>query len=758
MDFDPQSFNFGAGFKIWLQITGTLVAVGLGLGLLLSLARNGAGGIKLFVRGLISYLEDLGSLSPRRVFAVTRLTFKEALRNRALLVFVLFAVLLMFGGWFISDANERAELQVKPTIAFILTIVSWLSLPVVIFLSCWGIPEDIRVRSLHTVVTKPVRRMEIVLGRILGFWSIALLVLAVMGTVGLFWIRRQIPENAQAQLTCRVPVFGVLYFLTPDGEPTAQGINVGDVWDYRSHILGNSRARAVWLFDDITPDRVGDNLELESRFEAFRTVKGTADSAKFGIEAQYTLVRNPREDAFGTLALGVSLRGLADSLRDGQYLTAADDMDALAETIRANWEDMPPQDYMGLAQGAINAAAELRAFDPSLEEFGEKFANVSRAADELLRSDSSIRGDASETLADAFGDLAEYLREHTTELQDKLPRLEVPLESFHVSEFHDGDRMTVNRKIEFAADSESLARFLAEHVAEWNEQGVLAEGGSLNPDMAQAFEESGLISLLNAELLAAVIQEQVEQGALTVSGNKVEVADGGTWFTLFDSLVRRELLASQDSDGWLIEVDLFDDLTNNNRLRIEVACLNAEMYLGMARPDLFVRLEDQSFEVGYTKAVLTTGLMLMLVITLAVTASCIVKGPVAFLFTISAFTVGQFFHSFMLKIVEGEETGLVEAATLMLQHRNPSAGMNASETTQDVIRGIDSVSTGLLEGASYVVPNFEIFSRASMYVENGFDVPFAGAVVPAFAVLLGFIVPCVLFAGACLKFRELEAK
>jgi hypothetical protein len=758
MDFDPIPFDFRYRILIWLQVTGTVIAAGLALGLLVSVLRNGPRGVRLFLQGLKSYVEDIGSLSPRRVLALMGLTFREALRNRALLVFVLFAIMLMFGGWFVSDANERADLQVKPTIAFILTTISWLTLPVIMFLSCWAIPEDIRVRSLHTVVTKPVRRLEIVLGRIAGFWGIALLVLSVMGVTGYFWIVRQVPASAQSQLTCRVPVFGHLYFLSPDGEPTRKGINVGDVWEHRSHIMGNSRARAVWLFADVTPDRIGDQLELESRFEAFRTVKGTADSAKFGLEAQYTLVRNPREEAFGTLALGVSLRALADALRDGQFRSAADAMEALAQTIRTDWQELPLPDYAGLYQGALTADVVLKTYDESLTPLGDLFADVGIAAQQLLKADDAIRPVAQEELADKFDVLAEFVRENYAELQDKLPRLEVPLESFHISEYHEGDRTTITRTIRFAADSESLARFLTRHVSEWNDDGKLAEGSSLKAGLATEFEQSGLISVLNAELLAAVLQEQVTEGALTVSNGTVTVADGGQWFEFFDDLVRRELLASQDSEGWLIDVDLFDDLTINGTLRIEVACLNDQMYLGMARPDLFIRLQDQSFLTGYSKAVVTIGLMLMLVITLAVTASCIVKGPVAFLFAVSVFVVGQFFHGFMLRIVTGQEVGLVESATLMLQHRNPSAGMNASETAQGVIRNIDSVSTGLLHVASYIVPNFNVFGRASAYVENGFDVPMDGAVIPAFAVLMGFLIPCILLAGACLKFRELESK
>jgi hypothetical protein len=51
-----------------------------------------------------------------------------------------------------------------------------------------------------------------------------------------------------------------------------------------------------------------------------------------------------------------------------------------------------------------------------------------------------------------------------------------------------------------------------------------------------------------------------------------------------------------------------------------------------------------------------------------------------------------------------------------------------------------------------------VFNRGAAFVENGFDVPFQECVVPAFAIFVGFLIPCVLLAGAMLKFRELEAK
>ena len=766
MDFNPVPFDleaFKAALGQWLQLVAVLAGGGALFALIISIARNGVPGVGAFVRGLTSFLEDLGSLSPRRILAVTSLTIKEAIRRKALLVFVVFAVLLMFAGWFISNSNDRADLQVNVHITFVLTTIAWLILPAVIFLSCWGIPEDIRLRSLHTVVTKPARRIEIVLGRILGFGSVTTLVLMVMGVIGYIWIQRQIPDSVKDRLTCRVPVFGDLYFLDTNGQPSRTGINVGDTWMYRSYVQGNSRARAIWVFRNITPETVGDYLVFESRFEAFRTVKGSEKSIKDGLEAQYTLVRNPREESFGGLALSASMKDFADALRDGQFRNGADNLSALAEKIRTAHTEVPMQDYVGLAAGAGQSAVVLVAHDKELEPLAELFGELSEVTLQLS-NETTAAGDAVyKSIADACDSIAEYLRDNADDLQERLPRLEVPLPSFGVSEFHEGDNvMRVPRKITAVADYETLARFLAARIQELNEAQKLGQGSELasDEDLVSIFSEEDSISPLNAELLRDVLKEQVSAGALKIEDGKLLVADGRRWYGYFDSLVRQELLVSQDPEGWVMEFDLFDELTTANNLRVEVACLNDQMYLGMARPDLFVRLPDRAFAVGYSKAIMTTGLMLLLVVVIGVTASCIVKGPVAVFFTFTVFLVGQFFHGFMLRIVEGGEQGLglVESATLIVQHRNPGVGMNASEATQNFVRGVDSVSTGLLAGVSKIIPDFSVFGSAAAHVEKGFDVPLNVPVWPSLAIFFGFLIPCVLLAGACLKFRELESK
>ena len=799
MDFDVAPFtlqDMAASLKSWLFLIGILGGLGLLISLLLSIARNGAAGISIFFKGLLSYLEDVGSLSPRRIVALTNLTLKESIRRKALLVFAVFSVLLMFAGWFLTNSNERAELQVGIHIAFILQTISWLMLPVVFFLSCWALPEDIRIRSMHTVVTKPARRIEIVLGRMFGMGIIVLLVLVTMGAVGYVWIVRQLPAEAKAQLTCRVPVFGRLQFVNPEGQPSLKGINVGDIWDFRSHIQGNTRARGVFLFDGIdesalvmgtetAADGSGTTqtpgLRIECRFEAFRTVKGSESSIREGMQAQYTLSNNPREDAFGLFSQSETLRPLADALRDAQFRTAANRLDELATKVAADGEstknkqkpsELQPADYMGLRLGAIFAAGVmLDRKDPALESASTAFQNAADKGTDLIEMITSSAEDKNEKLpalheafAQSLREVGSVLEKEADTLHEHLPKLEVDLPSFHVAEYHEGSVQNIKfvpRVVRFSADAETQSRFLASLFEKLNEAGQLVEGDGLKSDLASQLQTEGRISEENSRLVVDVLTEQLASGSLKVDGSKLAVADGHRWFHYFDSLIQKDLLISADDEGWMMERDLITDLAHDGYLRIEVSCLDDQMYLGMARPDLFIRKPDRDFMVGYGKALVTTALMMLLIIVLGVTVSCIVKGPVALFFTFTFFIVGQFFHGFMHEILYSptqQGMGAIASAVMTAQHRNPQVGMDVSETTQRVVAGIDAVPRAILWGFSQIVPDFSVFNSAAGFVENGFDVPFAETVVPAFLICLGFLIPCVLIAGALLKFRELESK
>ncbi|MDA0283261.1 MAG: hypothetical protein O3B13_05020 [Planctomycetota bacterium] len=301
MSLQPVDFNLLIGATQWVIVFGSFIGVFLLVAMATSFPMYGLAGPGRVVAGALHGLGEFLSPSPRRVYAIAMLTYKESIRKKALLVFVVFAVLFMFASWFLANPSDRPDMQVRNYVAFVFIAINMLVLPVVLLLSCWGLPEDIRIRSLHTVVTKPVRRNEVVLGRILGFASVGTLILLIMSTVGYVWIQRQV--SSDVDLFCRVPVYGDVTMIDRTGNP-GLGVNVGDIDETRSFIEGGTRAAGVWTFP---LNEKADTIRLESRFEAFRTFKGNMDRS---LRVRYVLVNEAKSlrvplptfevDEFGT--------------------------------------------------------------------------------------------------------------------------------------------------------------------------------------------------------------------------------------------------------------------------------------------------------------------------------------------------------------------------------------------------------------------------------------------------------------------------
>src|SRR5205807_2048135 len=107
-------------------------------------------------------------------------------------------------------------------------------------LAAFSLPADMKNQTIHTIVTKPVHRFEIVVGRFLGYTLLMSVVLALLTGVGLLFISREIDVEAeQESMRARVPVYGDLAFRGKEGMGPA-GMNVGREWDYRSYIMGGA--------------------------------------------------------------------------------------------------------------------------------------------------------------------------------------------------------------------------------------------------------------------------------------------------------------------------------------------------------------------------------------------------------------------------------------------------------------------------------------------------------------------------------------
>ena len=184
--------NIGALGLFALMVL-SAVLLGTFFGFLVAAFRHGPGEAFYVVAKVISGAgPDWFRSSPRRIYAIAKLAAKEAIRRRVLLIaFCIFALALLFGGWFLAGAENQERVYIN----FVMFGTQMLVLMMVMLISAFSLPEDIKNRTIYTVATKPVRTSEVVLGRILGFGALGTGLLVVMGIISLLFVWRGLSHS-----------------------------------------------------------------------------------------------------------------------------------------------------------------------------------------------------------------------------------------------------------------------------------------------------------------------------------------------------------------------------------------------------------------------------------------------------------------------------------------------------------------------------------------------------------------------------------
>lgn len=153
---------------------------------------------------------DFLKTSPRRMWAIALLAIKESIRRKVIVGFIVFAVLLLYAGWFL-DVNSTSP--AKLYLSFVMTTTTYLVLMLALLLSTLSLPADIKNRTIYTIVTKPVRSAEIVLGRIVGFTVVGTALLMLMGVISYGFVWRNLShqhdlEAESAEITAALAQMG----------------------------------------------------------------------------------------------------------------------------------------------------------------------------------------------------------------------------------------------------------------------------------------------------------------------------------------------------------------------------------------------------------------------------------------------------------------------------------------------------------------------------------------------------------------------
>lgn len=130
--------------------------------------------------------QDLLRLSWARIWAIGGVCYQESIRRRVLWIVPL-AILGVMGASAFQKAIDQQD-QIRQVIQFSLFATGMLVVMTLVILACTNLPREIENRVIFTIVTKPTSRLEIVIGKVVGFARVSALVLGIMGLFTLLYV------------------------------------------------------------------------------------------------------------------------------------------------------------------------------------------------------------------------------------------------------------------------------------------------------------------------------------------------------------------------------------------------------------------------------------------------------------------------------------------------------------------------------------------------------------------------------------------
>jgi len=122
-----------------------------------------------------------------RLWAVAGLTFLEAVRRKVFLIVIIVGAAIVSSAAFLPAVDPSGRLRLIEVWS-VRTVTIFCSLGG-IFLAGFSLPGDFEQRRIYTLVTKPIHKGTLFLGKFLGFVLLMAVFLLIMGTLTLVYLR-----------------------------------------------------------------------------------------------------------------------------------------------------------------------------------------------------------------------------------------------------------------------------------------------------------------------------------------------------------------------------------------------------------------------------------------------------------------------------------------------------------------------------------------------------------------------------------------
>ena len=208
-----------------------------------------------------------------RIAAIALITFREAIRSKAFIIPILFGAVVLASTPFTPAFNAPDRIRVMLSVAT--GAIALLTAIVAVFVSTSALSKEIADKRLFTVLSRPISRLQFILGKVAGLWLLLAALLLVLGVIT--WLLVSItsavilePQDKRSVLAANVHLFpkGVQY----PGRPERQALYSEALEEY-GRVLQTAKALYAkgiipegWKLKDILEHMLMSDEDLQGLF------------------------------------------------------------------------------------------------------------------------------------------------------------------------------------------------------------------------------------------------------------------------------------------------------------------------------------------------------------------------------------------------------------------------------------------------------------------------------------------------------------
>lgn len=232
-----------------------------------------------------------------RIWAIARMTLLEAMRRKVFTILLLFAVALLSSSLFFPSVEIEYRLRLIEVWALRASAI--FTAIVGLFLAGFSLPQDFENKRIYMIVSKPVSKSSVFLGRYVGYVLLLAVFIGAMGLITVTFLRAvKLFSGEKFPALAAFPLVHAQSLAAPGGKELE-----GGVADYAVG-FGEDRA-LVWTFRGLKRSSFQDAVHGQARLifgaenDPYRT-SGTV-KARFvgrgGLPHPITLTMNTNEEA-----------------------------------------------------------------------------------------------------------------------------------------------------------------------------------------------------------------------------------------------------------------------------------------------------------------------------------------------------------------------------------------------------------------------------------------------------------------------------